>query len=60
MLTLMTTDLCPAWFTASVTLSCNHVTTSDHVTIYTALVTAVITVEARLTRLNSLCKDQVI
>lgn len=59
MLTLMTTDLCPAWFTASFTLSCNPVATSDHVTINTALVTAVITVEARITRLKSLFKDQV-
>lgn len=60
MLTLMTIDPCPSGFTPFVTLSCNPVTTSAHVTIDTALVTAVITIEARLTDLNSLCKDQVI
>lgn len=53
MLTLVTIDSCPSWFTASFTLSCNTVTTTDYVTVFTALVTAVLTIVARLTHYNN-------
>lgn len=50
MLTLITSGPCPSWFTPTVTLSCKPVTfsylISDHVTVYTALITAVFTMVA--------------
>lgn len=51
-------DSCPSLRTSSITLSSKPVTISDRVTVYTALVNAVLTIVARLTHYNSSFKNK--